>query len=59
MTFREADKMVTDDGWYLVSAKGSHHHYKHDTKQGKVSIPKHGGDLTKRVVASIKKQAGL
>jgi predicted RNA binding protein YcfA (HicA-like mRNA interferase family) len=59
MTFREADKMVRDDGWRLVSAEGSHYHYEHETKPGKVTIPRHGGDLPKRVAHSIRKQAGL
>jgi predicted RNA binding protein YcfA (HicA-like mRNA interferase family) len=59
MTFREADKMVRDAGWYLVSAEGSHYHYDHKTKPGKMTIPFHSGDLPKRVVRSIKKQAGL
>jgi predicted RNA binding protein YcfA (HicA-like mRNA interferase family) len=59
MTFKEADKMVRNDGWYLVSTEGSHYHYEHKTKPGKVTIPYHSGDLTKRIARSIKKQAGL
>jgi predicted RNA binding protein YcfA (HicA-like mRNA interferase family) len=59
MTFKEADKMIRDDGWTLESVEGSHYHYKHDAKPGKVTIPRHNGDLPKRVVNSIKKQAGL
>jgi predicted RNA binding protein YcfA (HicA-like mRNA interferase family) len=59
MTFKEADKMIRDDGWALESVEGSHYHYKHDTKPGKVAVPRHNGDLPKRVVNSIKKQAGL
>lgn len=59
MKFREAEKMILDDGWYYKNTKGSHNHYKHPTKPGKVSIPKHAGDLDHRTVKSIKKQAGL
>jgi predicted RNA binding protein YcfA (HicA-like mRNA interferase family) len=59
MTFREAEKMVTDDGWFLVKIQGSHHHYEHKTKPGKVTIPKHSGDIPQMVVNSIRKQAGL
>jgi len=59
MTFREADKMIRNDGWFLESVEGAHYHYKHDTKPGKVTIPHHAGDLPKRVANSIKKQAGL
>ena len=59
MTFREADKMVRNDGWILEGIEGSHYHYKHSEKPGKVTIPYHSGDLPKRVVNSIKNQAGL
>ena len=59
VNFREADKMVRKDGWRLVSIEGSHYHYKHSVKPGKVSIPYHQGDFPKRVENSIKQQAGL
>ena len=59
MTFKDADKMVRNDGWIVESIEGSHYHYKHASKLGKVTIPYHKGDLPKRVVSSIKRQAGL
>jgi predicted RNA binding protein YcfA (HicA-like mRNA interferase family) len=59
MKFREVEKMILEDGWYLKNTKGSHNHYKHPTKPGKVSIPKHAGDLDLGTVKSIKKQAGI
>jgi len=59
MTFKEADKLVRNDGWELKSIKGSHYHYAHPEKSGKVTIPHHRGDLPKRVINSIKKQAGI
>ena len=59
MTFREIEKMVKDDGWFLVGVNGSHYHYNHAAKLGKVTIPKHPGDIPKRVIHSIMKQAGL
>ncbi|GHU93016.1 addiction module toxin, HicA family [Clostridia bacterium] len=59
MTFREADKLVRNDGWKLKKVEGSHYHYKHGTKPGKVTIPYHSGDIPKRVIHSIKRQAGL
>ncbi len=39
MRFREADRMLKDDGWYVSDISGSHYQYKHPTKPGKVSIP--------------------
>lgn len=57
---REVDKLIRSDGWYEVKKVGSHHQYKHPTKQGKVTIPEHAGkDIHIAVVKSIKKQAGI
>lgn len=61
MTPKEMEKKIKNDGWYLDSIESSHHHYKHHTKAGKVTIPFHSKpkDLSTRVVRSILKQAGL
>jgi predicted RNA binding protein YcfA (HicA-like mRNA interferase family) len=45
MNFRELEKIVKADGWRLKNVKGSHHHYVHPLKPGKVSIPCHKGDM--------------
>ena len=47
------------DGWYFTSQEGSHRHYKHPTKPGKVTIPFHCRDLDKKTENSIKRQAGI
>lgn len=59
MKFREIEKLILQDGWYFKAAKGSHYHYKHPSKPGKVTIPKHSGDLDPKTVKSILEQAGL
>ena len=61
MTPKEMEKKIKKDGWYLDSIEISHHHYKHPTKPGKVTIPFHTKpkDLSVRVVKSILRQAGL
>ena len=59
MTFRELEKLIKKDGWYLVNVEGSHHHYRHPSKKGKIQIPRHGGDLKKGLLNAILKQAGL
>lgn len=59
MTFRELEKIILDDGWVLKHTVGSHNQYVHPTKKGKVTIPNHRGDVTKAVVNSVLKQAGL
>jgi len=56
---RQLIKQVTEDGWQLDSIVGSHHHYKHLTKTGKVTIPHPNKDLPIGTVRSILKQAGL
>lgn len=59
MRFREADRMLKDDGWYVSDISGSHYQYKHPTKPGKVCVPNHPGDIPKSIVKSIRNQAGL
>ncbi|WP_460428795.1 type II toxin-antitoxin system HicA family toxin [Azotobacter armeniacus] len=36
MRSREVIKRIEADGWYLVTVKGDHHHFKHPTKPGRV-----------------------
>lgn len=59
MRFREVEKILLNDGWYLKATKGSHKQYVHPTKLGKVTIPNHTGDLDIKTVKTILKQAGL
>lgn len=59
MTVRELEKIINDDGWYLVKQVGSHKQYKHPEKRGKVTIPNHRGDVDIKTANSILKQAGL
>lgn len=59
MKARELEKILLQDGWYQVKQVGSHRHYKHPTKPGKVTIPIHKGDVDKGTTDSILKQAGL
>lgn len=56
---REMEKIVLADGWVFKSQEGSHRHYTHPYKPGKVTIPFHPKDLTKATENSILKQAGL
>lgn len=59
MTPTQIEKLITADGWYPVATKGSHKHFKHPSKPGKVTIPQHRGDLDIKTANSILKQAGL
>lgn len=52
-------KMIEADGWYLVRVNGSHHHFKHPSKSGLVTVPHPKKDLPPKTRDSILKQAGL
>ena len=57
---REAIRIVEEDGWVLVRARGSHRQFHHSTKPGTVTIP---GRVKKilhpKTWNSILKQAGI
>jgi predicted RNA binding protein YcfA (HicA-like mRNA interferase family) len=55
----EMERILLKDGWLLKDQEGSHRHYVHPVKHGKVTIPFHSKELSKIVEKSIRKQAGL
>jgi predicted RNA binding protein YcfA (HicA-like mRNA interferase family) len=60
MKVRDIIKMLEQDGWYRVKAKGGHRQYKHPTKPGRVTISGNSGDdLALGTMNSIFKQAGF
>ena len=60
MKVRDIIKIIEEDGWYRVKAKGGHRQYKHHTKSGRVTISgKLGDDLAPGTLNSIFKQADL
>jgi predicted RNA binding protein YcfA (HicA-like mRNA interferase family) len=60
MKTREIIRIIEKDGWTLLRQKGSHMHFEHPEKPGITTVPFHAStDLSKRVLASILKQAGL
>ncbi|ERT44810.1 type II toxin-antitoxin system HicA family toxin [Fusobacterium vincentii] len=59
MSSKEIIKLLEADGWELRSVEGSHHHFKHPSKNGKVTVPHPKKDLHPKTVNSILKQAGL
>lgn len=58
-TSREIIKELKEDGWALVAIRGSHHQFKHPTKQGRVTVPHPNKDLPTGTIRSIYRQAGL
>jgi predicted RNA binding protein YcfA (HicA-like mRNA interferase family) len=59
MNSREIIKRLKADGWYEVTVTGSHHHFKHPVKKGKVTVPNPKKDIPLKTLISIEKQANL
>jgi len=60
MKCSELYKILTKDGWYLVSQKGSHVKLKHNKKPGIIIFPNHGSqEVGKGLERKILKDAGV
>lgn len=59
LSSRELIRIVEADGWELVEITGSHHHFKHPGKPGKVTIPHPKKDLPGPTVKSVLHQARI
>ncbi len=46
------------DGWFEVAQKGSHKHFKHVSKPGRVTVPHPKRDIPVGTLRSIWRQAG-
>ncbi|MCD8119879.1 MAG: type II toxin-antitoxin system HicA family toxin [Lachnospiraceae bacterium] len=55
----EMEREILADGWVFKNQTGSHRHYVHPSKPGKVTIPFHSKDLPRKTELTIRKQAGL
>lgn len=53
-------KILIKDGWYLHRNGANHDLYRHPTKEGQISVPRHGSkELAKGTEENILKKAGL
>lgn len=59
MSSREVIRRLRDDGWYEVAQKESHKQFKHNTKQGRVTVPHPVRDIPLGTLKSIEKQANI
>ena len=59
MTAKWVIRLLRKDGWYVKDQKGSHKQFIHPTKNGKVTVPMHSGDLPPGTLNSILKAGGL
>lgn len=56
---RDVIRSLESDGWVRVGQTGSHIHFKHDRKPGKITVPHPVKDLPIGTVKSIEKASGL
>ena len=60
MKCSELYRILSNDGWYPVSQKGSHVKLKHDEKDGIIIFPNHGSkEIGKGLEKKILKAAGI
>jgi predicted RNA binding protein YcfA (HicA-like mRNA interferase family) len=52
-------KQLEADGWALKRSKGSHHHFRHPTKPGTVTVPHPKKDVKRGTLKNIERQSGL
>jgi len=55
---REVIQKLSADGWKFEGATGDHHHFKHPTKPGKVTVPHPLKDIKTGTLKSIERQSG-
>ncbi len=56
---KDVIKLLKQDGWVLVRIDGSHHHFKHPTKKGLVTVKHPDKDIPIKTLRSIERQSGL
>lgn len=56
---REVIAMLQEGGWTLQTIEGSHHHYKHPQKTGKVTVKHPCKDIPPKTLKNIAEQSGL
>ncbi len=52
-------KELERDGWFWHSTTGSHRHFKHPTKPGKVTVSHPRKEMPTGTLKSIERQSGL
>jgi predicted RNA binding protein YcfA (HicA-like mRNA interferase family) len=59
VTSADVIRALKRDGRSEARVKGSHHHSKHPTKPGIVTVPHPKKDIPVRTLASMERQAGI
>ena len=56
---REVIRLLEAAGWRLDSVTGSHHHFTHASRPGKVTVPHPVKDIRIGTLKSIERQSGV
>lgn len=59
MGSREVLTKLAAAGWHVARIKGSHHHLRHVTLPGTVTVPHPRKDLPRGTIKAIEKQSGV
>jgi predicted RNA binding protein YcfA (HicA-like mRNA interferase family) len=55
---RKLIKLLESAGWELAAVRGDHHHFRHPTLSGKVTVPHPNRDIPIKTVQSVYRQVG-
>jgi predicted RNA binding protein YcfA (HicA-like mRNA interferase family) len=56
---REVIAKLRESGWYLITVEGSHHHFKHPSRAGKVTVKHPCKDIPPKTLRAIEEQSGV
>ena len=59
MHSRQVIRALEAAGWVRARVKGSHHHFRHPTRRGTVTVPHPAKDIPAGTLKSIERQSGL
>lgn len=58
--FRNIERKIIANGWFLVRINGSHHMYKNHHNDLTITVPNHNGkDISIGLIRSLEKNTGL
>jgi predicted RNA binding protein YcfA (HicA-like mRNA interferase family) len=58
MDSRTVIRLLEAAGWHLVRVTGSHHHFRHETRSGTVTVAHPVKDIPPGTLRSIERQSG-
>jgi predicted RNA binding protein YcfA (HicA-like mRNA interferase family) len=59
LSSRDVIRLLERAGWQEVRTTGSHHHFRHATRPGTVTVPHPVKDMPPGTVKSIERQSGV